>query len=194
MRRVTTGCIPLASSSTGGRREPIDADHWVPAYIDPKTANTPWGVCTKLTINRMLQPREYGALKVLSEHVEKVWPRATPIGRRVTRTYVWLKKQRHYWEYKIETGQRDWHRIKDNVREEERKTLAERALIEINRPFPDFDRWDNEEILRLFQAACLWCDENPAYPCSASPGRYSKNFATRSIAATYRVICRYMNL
>jgi hypothetical protein len=34
--------------------------------------------------------------------------------------------------------------------------------------WPDFDRWDKVEEFRLFEAACLWCDETPKLPMSGA--------------------------
>jgi hypothetical protein len=105
--------------SVGGRRESIDADHWMAAEIDPETANIKLGVRTQSLASRHYHPREYNVLRVLSEDVEKIWPRATFVGRITTRAYVRVKLVYYLLAHKLEMERHTWRTIKDNVRDEQ---------------------------------------------------------------------------
>ena len=152
----------------GGRREPIEADHWIVAAIDPESANVEHGVRTKSEIsNRSYNPPQtYGSIKVLSMDVERLWPRATAAGRLLTRAFIQIKLIGYACAIAWESERRVWHTIRDNVRSEAatRDDDLAQSTIEPQRPWPDFDRWDSRNIMRMFEAACLWCDETPGLP------------------------------
>jgi hypothetical protein len=82
--------------------------------------------------------------------------------KRVTRTYVAMKMAYYLSSGELERAQRNWHRIKNNARDDVATPAPEPTA-----QWPDYDRWDEEGIFRLFEAACLWCDENPSLPLNS---------------------------
>ena len=146
--------------SAGGKREPIASDHWAAAEIIRETASTPEGVCTKSSRNLRYHSLGYCVVKVRSDDISKVWPRASIVSRVTTKFYVWLKRIFFLWTRDARDYRRhQWNSIRDNVREASDQPQPAQ--------WPDFDRWDKEPILRLYEAACLWCDEGPSLPMSS---------------------------
>ena len=149
----------------GGPPENIDSRYWDGAEIDRDTAGIRGGVCSKQFVRQQHLGRyEFSAIKVRTADYRNIWPRATFAGRWVTRAYVGAKKVYYWWSGERERAEREWHRINNNVREG--IPLATAVTL---KPWPDFDRWDEEGIFRLFEAACLWCDESPSLPLNSGP-------------------------
>jgi hypothetical protein len=152
-------------SKFGGHPQTIDSRHWDGAQIDPRTIDEKGRVCTQSFAPSDRNPGEFCALKATTEDFERIWPRASSWGRILTRTIVATKKL-HYGLLSRdarETRGFRWRTIRDNFRDR-----PDRAPL-VAKPsgdgfWPDFDRWDKEPILRLYQAACLWCDEEPSLP------------------------------
>jgi hypothetical protein len=78
--------------ATGGRAEPIDSYHWASADINPATAEQRGGVSTKTRMQHPQLAVEYAAIKVRTNHWQRIWPRARFYERWWTRTYVGMKK------------------------------------------------------------------------------------------------------
>jgi hypothetical protein len=101
----------------GGKPEPIDSRHWEIASIDPSTAQTRGGVSTKSSINRLYNPLEYGAVKVRTEDMHRLWPRASILARVATASLILCKRIYYLWTAEARAfRRRQWNTIRDNVR------------------------------------------------------------------------------